>query len=148
MKEISFIRQNIAKWEGLEQAVASTDTQDEGCHDDPYTEITTDLSFSRSHYSRLHITTCLNNLASTLHNVLYKNKKEKRSRILLFWKEELPLLMYETRHEKYMEINFSSFSLEVMLRIISGIFLLKNDFQGNKQMVGAAHYKQIDLTLN
>ena len=99
MKEISFIRQNIAKWEGLEQVVASADTQDPGRLADTYTEITTDLSFSRSHYPRSRITTYLNNLASALHNALYKNKKEKRSRILLFWKEELPLVMYESRRE-------------------------------------------------
>ena len=99
MKEISFIRQNIAKWEGLEQVVASADTQDPGRLADAYTEITTDLSFSRSHYPRSRITTYLNNLASALHNALYKNKKEKRSRILLFWKEELPLVMYESRRE-------------------------------------------------
>ena len=99
MKEISFIRQNIAKWEGLEQVVASADTQDPGRLADAYTEITTDFSFSRSHYPRSRITTYLNNLASALHNALYKNKKEKRSRILLFWKEELPLVMYESRRE-------------------------------------------------
>lgn len=28
-------------------------------------------------------------------------------------------------HKKYIEINFCSFSLEITLRIVSGIFLLK-----------------------
>ncbi|MDR0845559.1 MAG: stage II sporulation protein M [Tannerella sp.] len=99
MKETLFIRQNIAKWKELEKVVDSAAVQDPGRLADTYTEITTDLSFSRSHYPRSRITVYLNNLASALHNALYKNKKESQSRIFRFWKTEVPLVMYESRKE-------------------------------------------------
>jgi len=99
MKEISFIRQNIEKWRALESVVESASTQDPGRLADTYMEITTDLSFSRSHYPRSRITMYLNNLASALHHALYKNKKESRSRIWNFWKTEVPLVMYASRKE-------------------------------------------------
>jgi uncharacterized membrane protein SpoIIM required for sporulation len=99
MKEILFIRQNIEKWRTLESVVDSASTQDPGRLADTYMEITTDLSFSRSHYPRSRITAYQNNIASALHNSLYKNKKESRSRIWNFWKTEVPLVMYESRKE-------------------------------------------------
>ena len=99
MKEISFIRQNIEKWRALESVVDTASKQDPGRLSDAYMEITTDLSFSRSHYPRSRITMYLNNLASALHNYLYKNKKESRSRIWNFWKTEVPLVMYDSRKE-------------------------------------------------
>ena len=139
MKEISFIRQNIAKWEGLEQVVASADMQDPGRLADAYTEITTDLSFSRSHYPRSRITTYLNNLASALHNALYKNKKEKRSRIFLFWKEELPLVMYESRRE--LLYSFLVFLCSVLI----GAFSAFHDDTFVRLIMGNAY---VDMTLD
>ena len=99
MKEVSFIRQNIEKWRALEPVIDTASKQDPGRLADAYLEITTDLSFSRSHYPRSRITIYLNNLASALHNTLYKNKKESSSRIFDFWKTEVPLVMYESRKE-------------------------------------------------
>ena len=99
MKEISFIRQNIEKWRALEPVIDTASEQDPGRLADAYMELTTDLSFSRSHYPRSRITVYLNNLASALHNSLYKNKKESGVRIWEFWKTEVPLVMYDSRKE-------------------------------------------------
>ena len=99
MKEISFIRQNIEKWRALESVVETALKQDPGHLADAYLEITADLSFSRSHYPHSRITMYLNNLASALHNHLYKNRKEPHSRIWNFWKTEIPLVMYDSRKE-------------------------------------------------
>src|SRR5215469_12021206 len=99
MKEISFIRQNIEKWRAFEPVIDTASKQDPGHLANVYLEITTDLSFSRSHNPRSRITLYLNNMASALHHVLYKNKKESGSRIWNFWKTEVPLVMYESRKE-------------------------------------------------
>ncbi|MDR3269737.1 MAG: stage II sporulation protein M [Tannerella sp.] len=99
MKEVSFIRQNMEKWKALESVVDTAGTQHPSRLADAYTEITTDLSFSRSHYPRSRITIYLNNLASALHHLLYKNKKESGSRIGRFWTTEIPAVMYASRHE-------------------------------------------------
>ncbi|MDR1330487.1 MAG: stage II sporulation protein M [Tannerella sp.] len=99
MKETNFIRQNIAKWKSLETVIDTAAHQDPGRLADAYTEVTTDLSFSRSHYPFSRITIYLNNLASALHNTLYKNRRESQSRILRFWTSEIPRVMYASRRE-------------------------------------------------
>ena len=138
MKEISFIRQNIAKWKNLETVVDSSSTQDPGRLADAYTEITTDLSFSRSHYPRSRITIYLNNLASALHNALYKNKKETSSRILRFWTTEVPLVMYESRRE--LLYSFLVFILSAAIGCISTL----NDELFPRLIMGNAY---MDMTM-
>ena len=138
MKEISFIRQNIAKWKNLETVVDSSSTQDPGRLADAYTEITTDLSFSRSHYPRSRITIYLNNLASALHNALYKNKKETSSRILRFWTTEVPLVMYESRRE--LLYSFLVFILSAAIGCVSTL----NDELFPRLIMGNAY---MDMTM-
>ena len=62
-----------------------------------YTTITSDLAFAQTHYPTSRITVYLNNLASTLHNEIYRNKREKWSRIITFWTHEVPHTMFEAR---------------------------------------------------
>ena len=64
---------------------------------DMYVDLTADLAFAQSHYPKSRITLYLNNLSSTLHNEIYKNKHEKWSRLLTFWTREVPLTMYQER---------------------------------------------------
>lgn len=138
MKEISFIRQNINKWKNLETVVNTASTQDPGRLADAYTEITTDLSFSRSHYPRSRITIYLNNLASALHNELYKNKKESSSRIVHFWKTEVPLVMYESRKE--LLYSFLVFLISAAIGCISTL----NDDMYPRLIMGNAY---MDMTM-
>lgn len=138
MKEVSFIRQNITKWKNLENVVDSASTQDPGRLADAYTEITTDLSFSRSHYPRSRITIYLNNLASALHNALYKNKKETSSRIFNFWKTEVPLVMYESRKELF--YSFLIFLISAAIGCISTL----NDDMFPRLIMGNAY---MDMTM-
>ncbi len=139
MKEISFIRQNIAKWKSLERVVDAASTEDPERLADAYTEITTDLSFSRSHYPRSRITIYLNNLASALHHSLYKNKKEKHSRIVAFWKNELPLVMYASRRE--LLYSFILFICSMAIGIVSAL----NDDTFVRLILGNAY---VDTTLD
>jgi uncharacterized membrane protein SpoIIM required for sporulation len=138
MKETSFIRQNIEKWKRFETVVDSASKQDPGRLADVYTELATDLSFSRSHYPHSRITIYLNNLASALHNALYKNKKESPLRILRFWKTEVPQVMYASRREL-----FYSFLIFVVSAAIGCISTLNdNDFA--RLIMGDGY---IDMTL-
>jgi hypothetical protein len=54
-------------------------------------------SFAQTHYPQSRITTYLNNLASAIHNEIYRNKRERGSRFLTFWTHEVPRAMYESR---------------------------------------------------
>ncbi len=97
MKESVFIRKNIAKWERTETVVehAAAETPDRLA--EVYVDITSDLSFAQTHYPQSRITTYLNNLASAIHNEIYRNKRERGSRFLTFWTHEVPRAMYESR---------------------------------------------------
>ncbi|MDN3587390.1 stage II sporulation protein M [Pedobacter aquatilis] len=95
MREALFVKQNTEKWQrfnDLQQA-----SPDELA--DRFTEITNDLAYAKTFYPNSKTTAYLNGLASKLHGSVYKNKKEKSNRFLIFWKTELPLLFFEHRKQ-------------------------------------------------
>lgn len=139
MKEVSFIRQNIEKWKSLEKIVDETVLHNPGELADAYTEITTDLSFSRAHYPKSRITTYLNNLASALHNQLYKNKKEKYSRFITFWTQEIPEVMYHSQKE--LLYSFLVFIISTAIGIVSAM----NDDSFVRLILGNGY---VDMTLD
>ena len=97
MKELTFIRNNYEKWQAAEAALQAVDQQSPDTLADLYVDLTSDLAFAQSNYPKSRITLYLNNLASELHNTIYKNKREKWSRIVTFWTQEVPLTMYHER---------------------------------------------------
>ena len=117
MKEVVFIRRNIEKWRQAERVVETASAQSPDCLADVYVDITSDLAFAQTHYPRSRITLYLNNLASSLHNELYRNKREKWSRILTFWHTEVPLAVYEARRE--LLYSFLIFMAAVLVGVVS-----------------------------
>ena len=138
MKEVIFIRQNIEKWKALEKVVDYADTHNPAALADAYTEITTDLSFSRAHYPASRITIYLNNLASALHNLLYKNKKERYARFIAFWKYEIPEAM--ALSQKELLYSFLVFVVSVLIGVVSAM----NDDMFVRLILGNGY---VDMTL-
>ena len=66
---------------------------------DTYIDVTSDLAFAQTHYPESKITRYLNNLASALHNEIYRSHRYRWSRLLTFWTEEVPQTMWEARRE-------------------------------------------------
>lgn len=99
MKEVAFIRQRIEKWRNYELLAASPalSTPDEMA--DAYIDVTSDLAFARTHYPHSRITLYLNNMASAIHNAIYRNKRERWTRIFTFWTTEMPRIVWEARRE-------------------------------------------------
>jgi uncharacterized membrane protein SpoIIM required for sporulation len=138
MKEVDFIRQNIEKGKKLETVPDHADAHNPGELADVYTEITTDLSFSRAHYPKSRITIYLNNLASALHNQLYKNKKERYSRFIAFWKYEIPDAMALSQKELF--YSFLVFAVSVLIGVLSAM----NDDSFVRLILGDGY---VDMTL-
>ncbi|MDR1455555.1 MAG: stage II sporulation protein M [Tannerella sp.] len=139
MKEISFIRRHIEQWKRLESVVDRASEEHPERLADAYMEITSDLSFSQSHYPHSRITVYLNNLASALHHSLYGNRKEPASRIAAFWKTEVPRVMYASRKEL-------SYSLLVFLVSAAiGCLSTLNDDLFPRLIMGDGY---IDMTLD
>ncbi len=94
MREALFVKQNAAKWEQYEHMRAAT--PDELA--DRFITITDDLAYAKTFYPKSKTTAYLNGLAARLHQSIYRNKREKGGRFILFWKHELPLLF--KKHER------------------------------------------------
>ena len=99
MKEITFIRSNLEKWQQAEAVVEDDFFHTPADLADAYEEVTADLAFAQTHYPLSQVTLYLNNLASALHNEIYRNKHEKWSRIITFWTQEVPRVMYRERRD-------------------------------------------------
>lgn len=94
MRESAFINKNKARWQEFEKVVKNQNAAPPDKLAELFIQITDDLSFSRTQYPDSRTTHYLNSLASNIHGEIYKNKKEDKNRFILFWKEELPAVMY------------------------------------------------------
>jgi uncharacterized membrane protein SpoIIM required for sporulation len=93
MREALFIKQNSERWKNYENLKAiSPDELAES-----FISITDDLAYAKTFYPKSNTTKYLNGLAAAFHQSIYKNKKEKTSRFISFWKYELPLIFYKHR---------------------------------------------------
>lgn len=117
MKEVTFIRQNIEKWRDVECIVENTIDAGPDRQADAYIDLTTDLAFAQTHYPKSRITLYLNNLASALHNQIYRNKRESVSRLLTFWTREIPQTIYESR--RALLASFLIFAVSVIIGAVS-----------------------------
>ena len=97
MEEVTFIRRNIEKWKETEKVVEQAAGLSPDQLADVYTDLTADLAFAQTHIPTSRITIYLNILASAQHNEIYRNKREKWSRIITFWTREVPQTMNDAR---------------------------------------------------
>ncbi len=64
-----------------------------------FTELVNDLGYAKTFYPHSKVTQYLNGLASRIYLGIYRNKKEESSRIVRFWKTELPLVVRKYHRE-------------------------------------------------
>ncbi|BAU56113.1 stage II sporulation protein M [Mucilaginibacter gotjawali] len=108
MREALFVKQGKEKWKGYE------DLKNTGPDElaESFIQITDDLAYAKTFYPKSNTTKYLNGLASTFHQSIYKNKKEKTNRFVTFWSYELPLVFYKQRRALlYSFLFFMVFSL-------------------------------------
>lgn len=117
MKEVAFIRQNIDKWRDTEVLLKTLSTQTPDELADAYVEVTSDLAFSQSHYPKSRITLYLNGLASSLHQAIYRNRRERWTRIITFWTREVPATMW--RERRCLLASFLVFTVSVAIGAVS-----------------------------
>lgn len=93
MREALFIKQNTERWKKYEnQKATSPDELAES-----FISITDDLAYAKTFYPKSNTTKYLNGLASKFHQSIYKNRKEKSNRFIIFWRHELPMVFYKYR---------------------------------------------------
>ena len=96
MKETQFIAQNKDKWISFEEKLQQK-TIDPKDLKNLYLQVTDDLSYARTFYPNRSVRVYLNSLSKKVYNKIHQFKKSNSNRLLSFWTEELPLLVYESR---------------------------------------------------
>jgi len=120
MKEVTFIRQNISKWRGAEIVMETIGDTNATELADTYIDVTSDLAFAQTHYPESKITRYLNNLASALHNEIYRSQRYRWSRLVTFWTDEVPRTMWEARRE--LLTSFIIFLASALVGMLSQLF--------------------------
>lgn len=113
MREALFIKQGTEKWKEYENK--KTHNPDELA--EAFIAITDDLAYAKTFYPKSNTTKYLNGLAAGFHQSIYKNKKEKTSRFVTFWRDELPLIFYQYR--KQLLYSFLFFIVFVLMGVLS-----------------------------
>ena len=117
MREAAFLKQNKEKWALFESPLTQKGGTNPDHLADLFVQITDDLSFARTFYPDSKTTKYLNTIAAATHQQIYRNKKEKRSRVLSFWKYELPLLFRQSH--RLLLLSFCIFLLSAAIGMIS-----------------------------
>jgi uncharacterized membrane protein SpoIIM required for sporulation len=116
MRETKFIEQNKEKWKELEELSEKGNTNPDKLNE-LFVQITDDLSYSRTFYKNRSVRVYLNGLAQKVFNNLYQNRKTEKSKLLLFWTDDLPRLVYESRKE--FRLAFGIFLLAMLIGALS-----------------------------
>ncbi len=130
MREVVFVKQSNDRWKKFEQLLSNKDTDNPDEISSLYIQLIDDLSYARTFYPSSPTYKYLNELSGRAHQIIYKNRKEKRNRIVNFWKTELPLIFY--RYQKQLFIAFGIFMLSAFIGSISAA----NDDTFIRQILG------------
>jgi uncharacterized membrane protein SpoIIM required for sporulation len=95
VREGLFIKKNIDKWKQYQYEPATDPDEMAG----QFTELVNDLGYAKTFYPHSKVTQYLNGLASRIYLGIYRNKKEHVSRIIRFWRSELPLVVRKYHRE-------------------------------------------------
>ncbi len=120
MKEITFLKQNADKWQQFESMLTTKGAANPDLMADLFIQLTDDLSYAKTNYPKAKTTQYLNSLAARVHQEIYKNKKEKKSRVITFWKYELPFI-FKNSH-KQLTYAFIITVIAVLIGIVSAAY--------------------------
>lgn len=137
MREAVFVRNNKESWQQFEKLTSRRNIDPDELSN-LYLKITDDLSFAKTHYPNSRTHQYLNNIASKVYLSIYRNKKEKSSRFITFWKYELPLVYYQNRKSLLVSLLIFAVSLAI------GALSVLNDETFARVILGDAY---VNITL-
>ena len=85
MREAAFVNKNKEKWQLFEDALYKKTIVSPDKLSDLYVELTDDLSYAKTFYSKGSTVVYLNSIASVAHQKIYKTKKEGKNRFISFF---------------------------------------------------------------
>jgi len=97
MREAVYLRIHQPRWNQYQQLLKRPDQLSPDQLAEIYIRVNDDLSYVRTQFPKSTTTRYLNQLATEIYHLIYRNKKQKGNRLKTFWLEELPLLYYTHR---------------------------------------------------
>ncbi len=113
MREARFIKKNVDKWNKYQQQ----ESKDPDEMADRFVTLLDDLSYAKTFYPQSKVTRWINGIAAGIYQSIYQNRKQNYSRLVWFWKYELPLLF--RRYHKVFLFTVILFVSFVAIGIIS-----------------------------
>ena len=120
MKEITFLKQNTEKWESYEKTIDENKAISPSQLTEMFVEITDDLSFADTNYKETQTKSYVNSLASRIHHLVYKNKKETGNRFVTFYTYEMPAMF--ARYHKQLLYSFLVTAIATLIGALSQIY--------------------------
>jgi uncharacterized membrane protein SpoIIM required for sporulation len=99
MREVAFIKQNAPKWEQFEQLIKSQASISPDELSDLYISLQDDLAYASTFYPKSNSTKYLNELTAHFHQAVYRNKRERTSRFISFWRYEVPYAVLKSHRQ-------------------------------------------------
>lgn len=143
MQEVAFLKQNAEKWRQLEHLLDhDSNKADPDKLAKLFVAVTDDLAYARTFYPRSKTTVYLNQLASRVHQLIYRNKREDRGRLVRFWTHELPQLFYDSHRQLFYA--FAIFLLSVCIGAVSAA----NDHMYVRLILGDQYVNMTEHNIN
>ena len=120
MKEITFLKQNEKKWLEYEEKLKGKERINPAELTNMFVELTDDLSYSNTNYPQTRTQLYVNSLASKVHHLVYKNRKESGNRFVSFFVYEIP--GFFAKYHRQLFYSFLIFFLAVTIGVVSQIY--------------------------
>jgi uncharacterized membrane protein SpoIIM required for sporulation len=118
MRETKFIAQNKDKWSRFEHVLKEKQKDPEELSN-LFMELSDDLSYSRTFYPNRSVRVYLNGLAQKVFYSIYRNKKGRLKKFWLFWREDIPQILFESRFD--LLLSFLIFILSISIGVFSSM---------------------------
>ena len=132
MREGQFIKQNLERWEQYKDPAEDPDEVAKR-----FTYLVDDLAYAKTFYPKSNTVRYINGIAANIYLSIYKNKKEKKQRLITFWTTELPLVV--KKHHKLLLFAFLYFLSFALI----GVFSAYNDQTFVRAILGDSY---VDMT--
>jgi uncharacterized membrane protein SpoIIM required for sporulation len=119
MRKILFLKNNKEKWKKYEDVLKNENKAGPVELTNMLIDITDDLGYAQTHYPDTDVEIYLNNLASRIHQSIYKNKRYGEKIIRNFFLKTVPDIVWKNR--KYFLYSLIAFTLAAALGFFSEI---------------------------
>ena len=141
MKEALFIKLNREKWIEIEKDLENHSSIPPDQLTKHFIRLTDDLSFAKTYFPNSKPHVYLNELASRIHRLIYKNKKENKKRFITFWQYELPEIIFHSR--KKLVYSFLIFSVAILI----GAYSSAHDKNFARLIMGDAYINMTEANI-